>query len=81
MSTLGMMLLILLLLVPLATFADDGPTMRGHRSAKLLAHTTRDSCPSGTNCPSKICCNGNCCSKSSCRCETNQATKERVCVC
>uniref|UniRef100_A0A0C9RYH5 Ctr_17_N conopeptide n=1 Tax=Conus tribblei TaxID=101761 RepID=A0A0C9RYH5_CONTD len=82
MSTLGMMLPILLLLLPLAAFADDGPTDgRGWGSAKLLKSITkRDMCDQGRrDCPSRKWCCDDCCATTDCWCEKEYGV--RFCAC
>uniref|UniRef100_A0A0C9S5U2 Ctr_108_N conopeptide n=1 Tax=Conus tribblei TaxID=101761 RepID=A0A0C9S5U2_CONTD len=73
MSTLGMMLPILLLLLPLAAFADDGPTDgQGWGSAKLLKSITkREGEQAGRPCDSGKWCYDDCCETSNCECQKN----------
>nr|UMA83868.1 conotoxin precursor Q [Conus judaeus] len=83
MSTLGMMLLILLLLLPLAAFDGDGPTIRGHRSAGFLKSVIKRSCVKETPCASNKWCCENCCRRSDCGCGFvgDYHLKRLVCVC
>uniref|UniRef100_A0A0K8TUU2 Conopeptide n=1 Tax=Conus lenavati TaxID=1519839 RepID=A0A0K8TUU2_CONLV len=83
MSTLGMMLPILLLLLPLVAFADDGPTIQGQRSAKLLKIVTKEMCQHSDPCSSGKWCCDECCESSRCRCTTNHEDimKSTKCAC
>nr|UMA82899.1 conotoxin precursor Q [Conus ebraeus]DAZ86263.1 TPA_inf: conotoxin precursor Q [Conus ebraeus] len=83
MSKLGMMLLILLLLLPLAAFDGDRPTIRGQRSAKFLKSVIKRSCVKETPCASNKWCCENCCSSSDCECDFvgPNHMKSFVCVC
>uniref|UniRef100_A0A0K8TTN8 Conopeptide n=1 Tax=Conus lenavati TaxID=1519839 RepID=A0A0K8TTN8_CONLV len=81
MSTLGMMLPILLLLLPLVAFDGDGPTIQGQRSAMLLKSITkRDMCDQGgRDCPSRKWCCDDCCATTDCWCERKYGVKYCVC--
>nr|ATF27661.1 conotoxin [Conus praecellens] len=83
MSTLRMMLLILLLLLPMAAFADDRPTIRGQRSAKFLKSITKRECDQGRPCTSGKWCCDDCCKRSNCGCrwEILDGIRYRVCDC
>nr|UMA83870.1 conotoxin precursor Q [Conus judaeus] len=69
MSTLGMMLLILLLLLPLAAFDGDGPTSRGHSSDELLNSLNTRECNQEQPCASQKWCCEYCCARSDCECK------------
>nr|UMA82587.1 conotoxin precursor Q [Conus ebraeus]DAZ85910.1 TPA_inf: conotoxin precursor Q [Conus ebraeus]DAZ86068.1 TPA_inf: conotoxin precursor Q [Conus ebraeus]DAZ86264.1 TPA_inf: conotoxin precursor Q [Conus ebraeus] len=84
MSTLGMMLLILLLLLPLAAFDGDGPTSRGHSSDELLNSMNRRECEQNRNCESGRWCCDDCCTRLDCGCKAKDiggGVMVQVCDC
>nr|AMP44702.1 conotoxin [Conus betulinus] len=83
MSALGTMLLILLLL-PLAAFDGDGPTIRGHSSNKLWRSINRRECDQNRECESGKWCCDQCCARSNCECRSEDVgggVNIRVCDC